>query len=106
MNNWNIPDWLENEIKNRDKHCVYCGIKLLEKIPDNGSRKVVATWEHIINDAKIINRNNIARCCFSCNASKGAKKLTEWILSNYCKKKNINEQTVTDVVKRALKASV
>lgn len=24
MNNWNIPDWLEQEVRDRDKKCVYC----------------------------------------------------------------------------------
>lgn len=61
------------------------------------------TWEHIINDAKIINRNNIALCCCSCNASKGAKELSIWIHSSYCMKNNINAETVSDVIKSALK---
>mgnify|MGYP001151424370 CR=1 FL=1 len=26
-NNWNIPDWLETEIRERDKKCVYCGVE-------------------------------------------------------------------------------
>lgn len=60
------------------------------------------TWEHIINDARIVNIDNIALCCCSCNASKGAKALATWINSNYCKKKKITIQTVADVVKRAL----
>jgi hypothetical protein len=33
MNNWGIPDWLEKEVRERDKTCVYCGIQLIEKIP-------------------------------------------------------------------------
>jgi disulfide oxidoreductase YuzD len=75
---------------------------MVEKVPLGGSRKLVATWEHIINDASIITRKNIARCCASCNSSKGTKKLTDWLESNYCKKKNINENTVAPIVKNAL----
>jgi len=30
MNNWGIPDWLESEVKNRDKYCVYCGVRMIE----------------------------------------------------------------------------
>lgn len=67
MNGWGIPEWLENEVKKRDKFCVYCGIRLIEKMSARGSRKNVATWEHIINDASIVTRENIARCCVACN---------------------------------------
>jgi hypothetical protein len=66
------------------------------------TRKSLATWEHIVNNAKIINRENIARCCFSCNASKGTKKLSDWFESAYCKKRGITRDTVAEVVRRAL----
>lgn len=102
MNRWGIPKNLEEEIKARDKSCVYCGV-LLEKASRNGSRKHVATWEHIINDAKIITRENIAKCCAGCNSSKGTKLLADWIQSNYCKKKGIIKCSVADVVKKALR---
>ena len=105
MNRWNIPDWLEKEVKERDKACVYCGIQMIEQMPPDGSRKSVATWEHIINDASIITRENIARCCVSCNSSKGTKKLTDWLNSSYCKKRGINKDTVAEVVKNALKTT-
>lgn len=62
------------------------------------------TWEHIVNDARIITIDNIALCCCSCNASKGAKSLTLWLVSNYCLSKNITPETVADVAKRALVA--
>ena len=103
MNNWNIPDWLEQEVRARDKICVYCGIEMLEKMPARGSRKTVATWEHIINDATIITRENIARCCASCNSSKGVKKLAAWLQSRYCIERGISVDTVADVVKQALR---
>jgi hypothetical protein len=103
MNRWGIPDWLEKEVKERDKTCVYCGIQMIERMPPVGSRKAVATWEHIINDASIITRENITRCCVACNSSKGTKKLSDWIQSNYCKKHGINKNTVAEVVKKALK---
>ena len=105
MNRWNIPDRLEKEVKERDKACVYCGIQMIEQMPPDGSRKSVATWEHIINDASIITRENIARCCVSCNSSKGTKKLTDWLNSSYCKKRGIHKDTVAEVVKNALKTT-
>ncbi len=103
MNKWGIPEWLEKKVRERDKHCVYCGVKLLEKMPAQGSRKDVASWEHIVNDARIITPENIALCCLACNASKGSKKLSDWIQSAYCRKKVITPDTVADVIKKALK---
>jgi hypothetical protein len=46
---WNIPQWLEIEVRLRDKNCVYCGKEFtVTKI----SRSSAPSWEHIINDAK------------------------------------------------------
>ena len=103
MNRWGIPEWLEEEVKARDKTCVYCGVRLIDQMPPRGPRKALATWEHIINDASIVTRENIARCCFACNSSKGTKKLSDWMNSNYCKKLGINKDTVAEIVKHALK---
>ena len=86
MNRWNIPEWLEKEVKARDKFCVYCGVEMVDQIPSGVSRKSVATWEHIINDASIITRENIARCCVSCNSSKGTKDLSEKCIEQYPRK--------------------
>ena len=102
MNRWGIPKWLEQEIKARDKTCVYCGVKLLEAVSLGSSRRAVATWEHIINDASIVTRENIARCCAACNSSKGIKTLSDWMRSSYCKKNNINEYTVAAIIRKAL----
>jgi hypothetical protein len=102
MNRWGIPAWLEDEIKGRDTTCVYCGVEMIERMPPRGSRRTVATWEHIINDASIVTRENIARCCAACNASKGTRNLADWLHSEYCKSHGINEDTVAQVVKQAL----
>ena len=99
MNNWNIPDWLEREVKDRDRKCVYCRIEFGSS---KATRKSKATWEHIVNEAKVINRENIVRCCFSCNASKSTKKRSDWLESDYCKKRRITKDTVAEVVRRAL----
>ncbi|MFA6281764.1 MAG: HNH endonuclease [Candidatus Omnitrophota bacterium] len=99
MNNWNIPKWLEKEVIERDKICVYCGVKFGSS---KQFRKNKASWEHIINDSKIITKENIARCCVACNASKGIRKLSEWINSKYCIEKNINKNTVSKIIKKAL----
>jgi 5-methylcytosine-specific restriction endonuclease McrA len=99
MNNWNIPKYLEKEIIERDKICVYCRVEFGSS---EQSRKTQASWEHIINDAKIITKENIARCCVACNSSKGIKMLSEWINSKYCKEKGINKDSVAAVIKNAL----
>lgn len=99
MNRWNIPAWMEKEIIERDQCCVYCGIEFVSISQD---RKHLPTWEHIVNDSRIVTRENIARCCAACNASKGAKDLAIWLESAYCKKLGITKETVAEVVKRAL----
>ncbi len=104
MNSWNIPDWMEKEILERDQTYVYCGIEMAVQKAPGGSRKHVGSWEHIINDASIVTRENIARCCVGCNASKGAKKLSDWLESSYCEKRGINRETVAEVIKVALRA--
>lgn len=103
MNRWGIPKLLEDEIKARDKVCVYCGVRLIDVIYSGSCRNAKATWEHIINDARIVTIDNIARCCAACNSSKGTKSLTDWIESPYCKRKGINRGTVAPVVKKALR---
>lgn len=99
MNRWNIPAPLEAEILARDAACIYCGIVF---ILGDTSRRTKATWEHIVNDARIISRQNIARCCASCNASKGARELSEWLLSSYCARKGIAKSTMAEVARIAL----
>lgn len=98
-NNWNIPAELEREIRERDKVCVYCGNKFLSH---KESTKASASWEHIINDASIITRENIALCCRGCNASKGQKQLSDWLQTKYCKERGITLETVALVVKQAV----
>ena len=99
MNRWNIPEWLEQEVLARDTTCVYCRIDFSLPASTRGAKP---SWEHIANDVRIVTRENIARCCISCNASKGAKELRAWLQSNYCEQKGIDEETVAKVVQNAL----
>ncbi len=98
-NNWNIPKLLEEEVRNRDTECVYCGVAFT---PLRVSRKTSASWEHIINDAKNITRENICLCCCGCNSSKGSKLLLDWLKSKYCKDRRICFETVAPVIKDAI----
>jgi 5-methylcytosine-specific restriction endonuclease McrA len=94
MNNWGISAEAEAKTRKRDKFCVYCGtpMKLLPKA--RGAPKKKTTWEHINNgDLNPKHLMNIVLCCGECNASKGAKTILEWFVTDYCKKKRINANT-------------
>jgi hypothetical protein len=99
MNRWNIPDWLEREVTERDRSCVYCGVAFTRS---EANRRRQPSWEHITNDTRIITRENIARCCIGCNASKGKKNLVAWLTSPYCAARGITGESVALVVRSYL----
>ena len=96
-NRWGIPIEVEKHVLERDSTCVYCGVEFSIE-----TRKTKASWEHIVNDIRINGTDNIALCCMSCNASKGAKLLSVWLDGDYCKNKNITPETVAEIVKEAI----
>ncbi len=98
-NRWGIPKDVEEQVKDRDTNCVYCGISFANSVFTSKTRP---TWEHIINDIKINGQDNIALCCGSCNASKGAKFLEVWLTGKYCSTKGITKDNVAQVVKEYL----
>jgi hypothetical protein len=102
MNRWNIPGWLEREVLERDGRCVYCGTAFGMS---SASPRHRTSWEHIINEAKLISPENIARCCIGCNASKGAKPLAGWLESKYCRVRGITRATVASIVRAALEVT-
>ncbi len=99
MNRWNIPVWLEREVSERDSGCVYCRVAFSWQSAFRSGRP---SWEHIINDIRIITRENIVRCCIGCNASKGAKDLEVWLESKYCIDRGISYDSVAPIVRRFL----
>ena len=98
-NRWNIPAGVETSVKTRDLECVYCRVAF-SKIHE--SRRTMPTWEHIVNDIRLNSAENIALCCYSCNASKGAKSLEDWLKSKYCVLKCISRETVGLIVQKVL----
>ena len=98
-NNYNIPDWLEEKVRNRDKKCIYCRVKMKEYRHTKGTPGDKATFEHIDNDGPPT-VGNIAMCCATCNSSKGTKKLRDWLKSDYCRAKNINLKTVAPIIRK------
>ncbi len=101
MNRWNIPAWLERNIVERDRSCVYCGTSFAQV---SAARRDRPSWEHIVNDARIITKENIVLCCIGCNASKGTKPLAVWLQSHYCVARGITERSVAPVVQAAIVA--
>ncbi len=99
MNRWRIPAWLEIEVTERDRRCVYCRVDFASVGAPRADR---ASWEHIVNDARIVTRENIALCCIRCNASKGTKALADWLDSKYCQERGITRESVAEVARAAL----
>jgi 5-hydroxyisourate hydrolase-like protein (transthyretin family) len=75
------------------------GPQVLDLVPGQSS------WEHIINDQLLINSENIALCCVSCNASKGTKSLHTWLNSNYCVSRTITKESMGGIAIAALTKS-
>lgn len=99
MNRWSIPAELEAQVRARDTECIYCRVSFHMATEQRGRRP---SWEHIVNDASIVNQANIALCCISCNASKGAKTLQSWLTSKYCQRRRISEESIAPVARAAL----
>jgi hypothetical protein len=96
VNKWGIPKDIEIMVLERDTACVYCGTDFRHT---SKTRKDKGSWEHIINDTSITTLENIVICCGSCNSSKGTKSLNQWLQSEYCRRRNINKDTVAGIVK-------
>ncbi len=103
-NKFGIPEKELSKIYKRDKNCAYCHKKL--KYPyDPKDRNNSATIEHLNFDGpfywnKGLKIEDIVICCGQCNSSRGIKKLSDWFKADYCQKKNINEKTVSEPVKK------
>ena len=98
-NNWNIPKALEQEIRARDKVCVYCST---EFTPAKVSKYSCASVGQISTGEGVISSNNVAMCCWGCNESKGQKPLSIWLKSKYCQDRNISPKTVATIIKKAI----
>jgi hypothetical protein len=99
VNRWKIPLALEQLVRERDRACVYCRRGFGDLQSPRGTRP---SWEHIVNDESLISADNVALCCISCNASKGAKPLRDWLSSTYCGDRGISAMTMAEVARRAL----
>ncbi len=100
-NTYGIPEQVERDIRARDKTCVYCGI-LMKQRPHARSASG-ATIEHFNNDGPLDKKCNLAICCRRCNSSRRDKSLSDWFETPYCRKKKINEKTVSKPVKEYMR---
>jgi hypothetical protein len=52
-----------------------------------------------------LKEEGLAICCWSCNSSRGSKRLRDWFLTTYCVERTtpINEKTVAEPVKLYLR---
>jgi 5-methylcytosine-specific restriction endonuclease McrA len=100
-NTYGISKQDEQEIRARDKTCVYCGI-LMKQYP-NAMGASGATIEHFNNDGPFKKKYNVAICCRRCNSSKGTMSLSAWFKTPYCREKKINEETVSKPVKEYMR---
>jgi hypothetical protein len=98
---WKIPRELALEVIARDIRCIYCNREFGDPL---GPRAACPSWEHIVNDEAIVNLANIALCCVGCNASKGTKPLSLWLLAKYCSDRGISGQSIASVAIASLAA--
>lgn len=95
---YGISEKDEDEIRSRDKSCVYCHKKMKRHFRKKGTPSDKATIEHLYDGSPLF--KNLAICCGSCNSSRGPKELLDWFESPYCKDNNINRITVSSVIRR------
>jgi hypothetical protein len=65
----------------------------------NGRRGDWYSIEHLNDLPPWNNPKTVDICCWSCNSSRGNKKLMDWFKTSYCLSRKINECTVAEPVK-------
>ena len=107
-NKFGIPNKNEEEIRKRDKVCVYCRKEMKVYPNTKGTPGDKATIEHLSPDppfywADGMKKSSIVICCGSCNSSRNDKSLLDWFKTPYCLDRNINKDTVAEPVKEYLR---
>jgi hypothetical protein len=101
----------EEELRARDRMCVYCR-KAMKTFADvkaaRGKLADQATIEHLSFDGPFyvrdgLKKKDLAICCRGCNSSRGERRLLDWFKLDYCLSRNISEDTVAEPVKRYLR---
>lgn len=100
-NNYGLPKIELQKIFERDTVCVYCK-KIMKSHTSNNQRADWFTIEHLNYVPPWNNPKTVTICCWSCNSSRGNKKIRDWFNTSYCIDKNINERTVAAPVLKYL----
>jgi hypothetical protein len=109
-NSFGISRQDEEELRARDKTCVYCRKVMrthAEIKATRGKRADEATIEHLNFAGPFYVRDglqveDLVICCRGCNSSRGERRLSDWFKQDYCVSRNINEGTVSEPVARYL----
>jgi hypothetical protein len=110
-NAFGIPHRDEQELRARDKRCVYCQ-KLMKTFAQikakRGKFADQATIEHLNFDGPFYVRDGLKMgdlviCCRGCNSSRRERKLLDWFKTDYCRNLKISAQTVAAPVKAYLR---
>ena len=86
------------KLRERDCLCVYCHKEMIYPF-DTKRRSDSATIEHFNHEPPWNNIETVAYACGSCNSSKGAMPLMEWLQKSYCVERNITLNTVAQPVR-------
>ncbi|MFA6273648.1 MAG: hypothetical protein WC662_00625 [Candidatus Paceibacterota bacterium] len=97
-NKYGISKKDEENIRARDKTCVYCHKEMKKYLGVKGTRMDTATIEHLSNEGPFNKKSLIVICCSACNSSRRNKKLLDWFKIPYCIERNINKNTVAESV--------
>ncbi len=100
-NNYGLPKDKLKSIFDRDKVCVYCHKQMKEHLKFN-NRSDWYTIEHLNYLPPWNNPETVTICCWSCNSSRGNKKIRDWFKTTYCVDRNIKEKTVSKQVQKYL----
>ncbi|MBP6945759.1 MAG: hypothetical protein KBC74_01670 [Candidatus Pacebacteria bacterium] len=98
-NNYGLPKDELQRIFKRDKICVYCH----KKMTDHGAHNKRSNWytiEHLNYLPPWNNPATVTICCWSCNSSRGNKKIRDWFKTDFCITRDINEDTVAEPVRK------
>jgi hypothetical protein len=98
-NNYGLPATELQKIFERDKVCVYCKKTMMSH--DTGN--IRSDWysiEHLNYLPPWNNPATVTISCWSCNSSRGNKKIRDWFTKPYCLERGIELDTVSKVVRR------
>lgn len=98
-NNYGLPKAELQKIFERDIVCVYCEKKMRSHSAEN-PRGDWFTIEHLNYRPPWNNPATVTICCWSCNSSRGNKKIREWLKTPYCSERGITESSVSIVVQK------